>query len=97
MMITGSYVYSWWSEVGYRRDKMTAGLGMFICTVPLYIFHYTKITVVRPSVFTGNCVEATQFPRKYGRSNYAMRRYFLGNIVAIRKYCRACAGLTLSR
>ena len=29
---------------------------------------------------------ATQFPRKYGRSNYAVRRYFLGNIAAIRRY-----------
>ena len=38
----------------------------------------------------GNCVAATQFPRKYCRSNYATRPYFLGNIAAIRKYCRAC-------
>ena len=88
-------VCSWWSEGG--RDAMTAGLGMFICMVPLYIYYTKKITLVRPSVVTGNCVVATQFPRKYGCSNYAMRRYFLGNIVAIRKYCRACAGLTLSR
>ena len=30
----------------------------------------------------GNCVAATQFPRKYSRSNYATRPYFLGNFVA---------------
>ena len=44
----------------------------------------------------GNCVAATQFPRKCRRSNYAMRQCFLGNIAAIRKYCRACVGRTLS-
>ena len=45
----------------------------------------------------GNCVAATKLPRKNRRSNYAMRPYFLGNIAAARKYCRACAVSMLKR
>ena len=45
----------------------------------------------------GNCVAATQFPKKYCRSNYATRSYFLGNIAAIRKYGRTCISSLINK
>ena len=55
-------------------------------------FIFIRLPVSQEIWSLGNCVTATQFPGKYRRSNYATRPYFLGNIAAARKYCRACAG-----
>ena len=57
---------------------------------------YNCAGVTGNSVAWKMCRDDT-IPRKYRHSKYTIRPYFLGEIVAVRKYCRTYVGSVVDR